>query len=152
MALPQDISPVNSEIMDALVRTEQLEWIPQNFDPERQFVKVLWVGRESGRLAVLIRSLKGSVVPPHKHLGDAHAFILKGRLKVRDAELKAGDYLYESNGMVHHETIALEDTEYLFIMSGAVLFFDNTQFLGYQNWEEFHRTRERHRAGKPQAA
>jgi quercetin dioxygenase-like cupin family protein len=148
VALPQDISPVNSEIMDALVCTDQLEWIPQSFDPERQFVKVLWVGRESGRMAVLMRSLKGSVVPPHKHLGDAHVFMLKGRLKVRNAELTAGDYLYESNGMVHYETEALEDTEYLFIMSGAVLLFDNNTFLGYQSWEEFHRTRERHVAEK----
>ncbi len=146
MALPQDISPINSEIMDALVHTDQLEWIPQSFDPERHFMKVLWVGRESGRMAVLIRSLKGAVVPPHKHLGDAHVFMLKGRLKVRDTELKAGDYLYESNGMVHHETEALEDTEYLFIMSGSVLFFDKNNFLGYQNWEEFHRARERHLA------
>ncbi len=148
MALPQDISPINSQIMDALVHTDQLEWIPQSFDPERHFVKVLWVGRESGRMAVLIRSLKGSVVPPHKHLGDAHVFVLKGRLKVRDSELRAGDYLYESNGMVHHETVALEDTEYLFIMSGAVLFFDQSNFLGYQNWEEFHRARERHLSGR----
>lgn len=148
MALPQNISPVNSEIMDALVHTDQLEWIPQSFDPERQFMKVLWVGRESGRMAVLIRSLKGSVVPPHKHLGDAHVLVLKGRLKVRDTEVKAGDYLYESNGMVHHETEALEDTEYLFIMSGAVLFLGENNFLGYQSWEEFHRAREHHLSGR----
>ncbi len=146
MALSQDISPVNSEVMDALVHGDELDWIPQRFDPERQFVKVLWVGRESGRLAVLIRSLKGSVVPQHKHLGDAHVFVLKGRLKVRDAEVRAGDYLYEANGMVHYETLALEDTEYLFIMSGAVLFFDDNAFLGYQGWEEFPRAQEDHYA------
>ncbi len=52
--------------------------------------------------------------------------------------------------MVHHATKALEDTEYLFIMQGAVLFFDDKQFLGYQGWEEFHRVREQQlAAGEP---
>ena len=44
--------------------------------------------------------------------------------------------------MVHHATKALEDTEYLFIMQGAVLFFDGKQFLGYQGWEDSPRVRE----------
>ena len=144
MALPQDISPVNSEVMDAVVHSDKLEWIPQRFDPERHFMKVLWVGPETGRVAVLIRSLKGAITPRHKHLGDAHVLMLKGRLKVRDAELVAGDYFYETNGMIHHETKALEDTEYLMIMSGAVLFFDENNFLGYQGWEEFHRAQQEH--------
>ena len=144
MALPQNISPVNSEVMDALVHSDKLEWIPQRFDPKRHFMKVLWIGPESGQVAVLLRSLKGSIVPRHKHLGDAHVLMLRGRLKVRDAELVAGDYLYEANGMIHHETEALEDTEYLMIMSGAVLFFDENTFLGFRGWEEFHRDQQEH--------
>ena len=144
MALSQDISPVNSEVMDALVHSGKLEWIPQRFDPDRHFMKVLWVGPETGRVAVLIRSLKGSVTPRHKHLGDAHVFMLKGRLRVRDSELVAGDYLYEANGMIHDETKALEDTEYLMIMGGPILFFDEDNFLGYQGWEEFHRAQQEH--------
>ena len=144
VALSQNISPVNSEVMDALVHSDKLEWIPQRIDPTRHFMKVLWIGPESGRAAVLIRSLKGSIVPRHKHLGDAHVLMLKGRLKVRDAELVAGDYLYEANGMIHPATEALEDTEYLMIMSGAVLFFDENNFLGFQGWEEFHRAHQEH--------
>lgn len=31
-------------------------------------------------------------------------------------------------------------------MSGSVLFFDKSNFPGYQNWEEFERTREHHLA------
>jgi quercetin dioxygenase-like cupin family protein len=142
MALPQDISPVNSEAMESLVRTNQMNWVAQSFDPERSFMKVLWTGPESGRVALLFRCLKGAVVPAHKHIGDAHTFVLKGKLEVRGTTIGPGDYLYEANGMVHHSTKALEDTEYLFIMQGAVLFFDDKQFLGYQGWEEFHRVRE----------
>jgi quercetin dioxygenase-like cupin family protein len=147
VALLQDISPVNPEDMaDVLVRSNQMEWIPNRFDPERQFMKVLWVGPETGRVAVLIRTLKGSATPPHKHLGDAHVLMLKGRLSVRDTELVAGDYLYEANGMIHGETKALEDTEYLMILGGPVLFFDEDNFLGYQGWEEFHRDQQNHSA------
>ena len=48
MALPQDISPLNSELMDTLVTTSDAEWIPQPFDPERAFIRILWAGSESG--------------------------------------------------------------------------------------------------------
>src|ERR1039457_7480916 len=60
MALPQDISPVNSEAMESLVRTNQMDWVAQSFDPERSFMKVLWTGPESGRVALLFRCLKGA--------------------------------------------------------------------------------------------
>lgn len=48
---------------------------------------------------------------------------MSGKLQVRDGVLNAGDYVYEPNGMLHGETTALEDTEYLFICNGPVLFF-----------------------------
>ena len=65
---------------------------------------------------------KRVILPPHKHLSDAHTYVLKGQLKVRDGVLNAGDYDYEPNGVLHGETEALEDTEYLFICDGPVLF------------------------------
>ena len=64
-------------------------------------------------------------MPPHKHLGEAHTFVLKGKLEVRVTTIEPGDYLYEVNGMIHHATKALEGTAYLFFMQGAVLFFDD---------------------------
>ena len=42
MALPQDISPVNSELMDSLCKTDDMDWIPMEADPERGFMKVLF--------------------------------------------------------------------------------------------------------------
>jgi hypothetical protein len=44
------------------------------------------------------------------------------------------------------ETKALEDTEYLMILGGPILFFDEDNFLGYQGWEEFHRDQQKHSA------
>ncbi len=151
MALPQDITPFNSEIMDSLARTSDMDWIPNATDPERAFMKVLWTGSESGSWAVLFRWLKGYAAPPHKHLSASHTFILKGKLQVRDGVLNAGDYVYEPNGMIHGATTALEDTEYLFICNGPVLFFGEDKFEGYISWEELKRAQEEFEASKQSA-
>ena len=137
MPLPQDIRPVNSELMDSLSRSSQMEWIET--DPGMAWMKVLWTGPETGRWAVLLKWKKGYVAPPHKHLSAAHAFILSGKLQVRDGMLETGDYTYEPNGMVHGATTALEDTVYLFICDGPVLYFNDTAFTGYLGWEQLQR-------------
>lgn len=141
MGLPQDIAPVNSELMDSLARTSEMDWIET--EKGKAWIKVLWTGPETGRWAVLLKWTKGYVAPPHKHLSAAHTFILKGRLQVRDGTLETGDYVYEPNGMVHGATTALEDTEYLFICDGPVLFFGEDRFTGYLGWEQLQRMRDR---------
>ncbi len=141
MPLPQDIKPVNSELMDSLARSSQMEWIET--DPGQAWMKVLWTGPETGRWAVLLKWKKGYVAPPHKHLSAAHAFILSGRLQVRDGTLETGDYTYEPNGMVHGATTALEDTTYLFICDGPVLYFNDNAFTGYLGWEQLQRRQRR---------
>ena len=152
MALPQDISPLNSELMDTLVTTSDAEWIPQPFDPERAFIRILWAGSESGSWAVHFRWLKGFTAPQHKHLSASHTYILSGKLQVRDGVLNAGDYVYEPNGMLHGATTALEDTEYLFICNGTILFYDDNGFTSYLGWEELLRLKEQHEAQKSSAA
>jgi len=141
MALPQDISPVNSELMDTLVESSKLDWIET--DPGRAYMKILYTGSESGRWAVLLKWMKGYVAAPHKHLSASQTFILKGKLQVRDGTLNVGDYVYEPNGMLHGETTALEDTEYLFICDGPVLFFNEDGFTSYLGWEELERMKRR---------
>jgi quercetin dioxygenase-like cupin family protein len=144
MALPQDISPINSEVMDTLMKAEDVPWIPQPLDPEKAFMKILWVGGETGSWAVQFKWLKGFVAPEHKHLAASHTFILYGKLQVRDGILKTGDYVYEANGMIHGATTALEDTEYLFICNGPILFYDDNKFTSYLGWEELLRLKEAH--------
>lgn len=152
MALPQDISPFNSELMDTLVSSSKMDWIPSEDDPKRAFMKILWTGSESGTWAVLFRWLKGYVAPPHKHLTASHTFIIKGKLQVRTGILKTGDYVYEANGMVHGATTALEDTDYIFICNGPVLFFSENSFTSYLGWEELRRIEAAHRGKKKRAA
>ena len=122
----QDISPINDQLADIIVRADE-PWIESSAG--QAWMKVLWVGPETGRWAALFRWKKGYIASPHKHLSDAHTYVLKGQLKVRDGVLNAGDYDYEPNGVLHGETEALEDTEYLFICDGPVLFFTMTPLL-----------------------
>ena len=137
MALPQNIAPLNSELMDTLARSSEMDWIET--EPGKAYMKVLWTGAESGRWAALFKWKKGYVAQPHKHLSAAHTFILSGKLQVRDGMLNAGDYVYEPSGMVHDATTALEDTEYLFICDGPVLFYGDDGFTGYFGWEQVQR-------------
>ena len=67
---------------------------------------------------------------------------LKGQLKVRDGILNAGDYDYEPNGVLHGETEALEDTEYLFICDGPIVFYNKDGLTSYLGWEELERMKE----------
>ena len=135
----QDITPLNDQLADIIVRAEE-PWIETQ--PGMASMKVLWTGAETGRWAALFRWSKGYIAAPHKHLSDAHTFILKGRLKVRDGILNAGDYDYEPNGVLHGETEALEDTEYLFICDGPIVFYNKDGLTSYLGGEELERMKE----------
>jgi quercetin dioxygenase-like cupin family protein len=147
MALPQDIRPVFQDIQDTLIRSDA-PWIERS--PQDK-LKVLWIGRETGSWATLHHWKKGYAAPPHKHLAGAHVFILSGKLQVRTGTLNAGDYVYEPSGVLHDETKALEDTTYLFIASGPILFFDENGFTRYTNWEVMERLRAQSEAALPHA-
>ncbi len=103
MALAQDISPLNPELMDTLVSAEA-GWLPTG---ENAWIKVLWTGSESGQWAALFRWNKGYVAEAHKHLSAAHTYVLKGKLEVRDGYVSAGDYLYEHGARRHRVSLHL---------------------------------------------
>ena len=148
MPLPQDIRPVFQDIQDTLVRADS-PWIERS---PKDKLKVLWIGRETGTWASLHHWKKGFAAPPHKHLAGAHVYILSGKLQVRTGTLNVGDYVYEPSGVLHDETKALEDTTYLFICNGPVLFFDENGFTRYTNWEVMEKLRASAEAPHAQAA
>jgi len=53
--------------------------------------------------------------------------------------------------VLHGATVALEDTEYLFICDGPVLFFDDNGLTHYLGWEELARMREAAKAARSSA-
>ena len=141
MALPQEIRPFHQNLQDALFKAADAKWVET--DPGMAWMRILWTGSESGTWAAVFKWKKGFIASPHKHLSASHTFILSGRLKVRDGLLDTGDYVYEPNGVLHGATEALEDTEYLFICNGPLLFFNDDQFTGYLGWEELEKIRAR---------
>jgi anti-sigma factor ChrR (cupin superfamily) len=150
MPLPQDISSFNAGLADTLYKASSMDWLETT--PGQAWMKILWTGSETGTWAVILKWAKGYVAPAHKHLASSHTFIIKGRLQVRDGILETGDYVYEPNGVLHGATTALEDTEYLFICQGAVLFFNEDSFTGYLSWEELERMRAEQASAKAKAA
>jgi hypothetical protein len=134
----QDIEPINGNLQDTLVEASKAPWIEHG---PMSATKVLFTGAETGSWAVLYRWKKGFVAPPHKHLSASHTFILNGKLKVRGAILSTGDYVYEPNAVLHGATEALEDTEYLFICNGPIVFFDEAGLTNYISWEEIEKMR-----------
>lgn len=139
MPLPQEIRPFHQDLQDALFTARDAVWVET--EPGRAWMRILWAGAESGAWAAVFRWAKGYVAEPHKHLSASHTYILHGRLKVRDGVLEAGDYVYEPNGVLHGATEALEDTEYLFICNGPLLFFSEDRFTSYLGWEELEKIR-----------
>ena len=97
MALPQDINPLNSALMDTVSSTSKMDWI--EYEPGGA-LKVLWTGPETGRWICLFKWDKGFVARAHKHLSGAFAFVIKGKLQVRDGIFDEGDFVYEPNGML----------------------------------------------------
>ena len=90
----------------------------------------------------MFRWVKGYVAPKHKHLAAAHTYILKGKLQVRGGTLEAGDYDYEPNGVLHDATTALEETEYLFIADGPIVFYNDDGLTSFLGWEELQRMKD----------
>ena len=145
----QNITPINDQLADIIVRADE-PWI--EYDPGMAWIKPLWVGPETGRWVALLRWTKGFVAPGHKHLSDAHTYMLKGKLKIRDGVISEGDYDYEPNGVIHTEVTALEDSEYLFVCEGPVLFYDKDGLTTYLGWEEITRMTEAAKAERKKTA
>jgi hypothetical protein len=135
MNIQKLIGSVDPTIADTHVPASDSGWVQTDKDG-LAFMKVLWTDAATGEWAVLYQWKKGFVAPRHKHLGAIHAYIVSGRLKLRDVELGPGDYIHEANGMVHDETVALEDTLQLNIADGPLLFFSDTEVTGVAGWEQ----------------
>jgi anti-sigma factor ChrR (cupin superfamily) len=135
----QNITPINNQLADIVVRSDE-PWIEMK--PGMAWVNVLWTSPETGRWAVLFRWKKGYVASRHKHLAAAHVYMLKDRIQARDLILEAGDFDYEPNGIIHDATTALEDSEYLFICDGPLVYFDDNGLTSYLSWEELQRMKE----------
>src|SRR5438876_985333 len=83
---------------DLLVRGKDLPWHP--LGPGTWF-KLLRASEETGVWTSLIKMEAGSRFAPHKHLGAAEFFVIRGEFDYRAGTAKAGDYGYEPLGAIH---------------------------------------------------
>ena len=105
-------------------------------------VKVLWVGRETGTWASLHHWKKGYVAPRHKHLAGAHAYVLVGQIAGARRRFERP----ATTSMNHRASCTTKPPRSktrpicLFAMA-QVLFFDESGFTRYTNWEVMEKLR-----------
>ena len=104
----------------SLVNPDDIEWFET---PGGNSVKVLRVSEETGSYTALFKAEKGTVNPPHVHLGPADFYVLSGVMEYRGGVSRAGDWIYEPNGAEHEATSHPEETIYLANVHGAIAFY-----------------------------
>lgn len=123
----------NNNPDDTLVRAKDLPWVKL---AEGIDFKALRISAETGMYVLLLRGKAGSVIAPHRHLGAGEYYMLKGHMKYRAGEAKAGDYGYEPLGAYHERTSFLEDTEMVFTGYGPVAFLgEKGEIVQILDWE-----------------
>ncbi len=91
-------------------------------------LKLLMADIEGARFVVRIRFAPGTLLMPHKHTGEVHAFTFSGEWSYlehpNNPPNRAGSYLFEPPGSTHTLKVAdsaTEETDVLFIVYGAML-------------------------------
>ncbi len=98
-----------------------LPWkpIPLAAIPKGLEQKALYDDAAGKSSAAIIRYPKGYREPRHYHITCTHTiYILKGRLKTPEGELRPGTFLFSAKNDRHGPITALEETEILFHTNG----------------------------------
>ena len=80
------------------VRASEGEWVQHHEGIEK---KSLFINREEGYEAFLLRFAPGAVLPPHPHRMTEECIVLEGEVEIGGARLSAGDYHVISAGVPH---------------------------------------------------
>ncbi|WP_299621755.1 cupin domain-containing protein [Pelagibius sp.] len=80
------------------VRASEGEWKPVAEGIEK---KSLFIDREEGFEAFLLRFAAGAVLPPHPHRMTEECIVLEGEVEIGGVRLTAGDYHVISAGVPH---------------------------------------------------
>lgn len=138
---------MNPEINDVHVSQHNMPW---KLMREGYYFKLLRTCAVTGTWVVLFKVEAGASVTPHKHIGAAEYYVLKGKIEIRGGIEKSGvtavtgDYGYEPNGIIHEKTYFPEVTEYLFKNHGPLQYLDDEgnsalvlDWMGIQaKWDE----------------
>lgn len=113
-----DPLPLSREAAQPVSRGDT-PWIP--IGPGQAFRPIRFLPGARGYVAQL-RLEPGSVIPPHRHTGEVHAFNLEGERRLHTGEVVGpGDYVYEPAGNVDTwEAIGTTPTVVLIVVEGDV--------------------------------
>jgi 2,4'-dihydroxyacetophenone dioxygenase len=106
---------------DILLSSDKLDWMP--LGPGTSY-KLFRVSPETGQWSALLKMEPGARFAPHKHLGAADFYVLKGALEYRAGIARAGDYGYEPLGVEHGATTCSEETIITFNAYGPIIFYN----------------------------
>lgn len=105
-----------------VIKTDAMEW--RTLAPGVG-IKVLRLDRESGSWTVMIRSEKGSVLPPHRHDGLAEIYIIQGAGNHPETgDFNTGDYVIESDGAIHSALHFQEEVVQIMVSHGPSAFLN----------------------------
>lgn len=77
--------------------------------------RCLFRNNETGGRSSVVRLTRGSRFPRHAHEGTEEVVVLAGTVRIGEAELSAGDYLFTSAGE-EHDVVAISDAS-IFVSS-----------------------------------
>ncbi len=139
------------DVPEILINTKELPWIPMG-GPGLWF-RLLRASTETGQWTILIKMANGASFAPHKHLGAAEFYVLKGTIHYRAGIAREGYYGYEPLGVIHKETAAEDETILWYNGYGPVAFTGpDGSIVGVLDWEWVRKAAEDHaRSAKPAA-
>jgi anti-sigma factor ChrR (cupin superfamily) len=122
---------------ELIVNVEELAWLTVG---DGAWAKLLRACPETGAWTVMLKQAAGTVAPPHKHLGPADFYVLKGRIEYRGGVAEAGYFAREPMGAEHLETAFPEETVYLFTSFGPLAMYGRDgKIAGVTDAEVWHR-------------
>lgn len=111
---------MNFQAEELIVDVDGLDWVPIG---EGAWGKLLRTCPETGTWTVMLKQAAGTSAPPHRHLGPADFYVLKGRIEYRGGVAEAGYFAREPMGAEHAETTFPEETVYLFTSYGPLAMY-----------------------------
>lgn len=80
--------------------------------------KILAVDRPRGLVTMLLRGEPGATYPSHRHTTPEECYVIRGRIRIGDLELQAGDFHHADSDSDHDTILVLESAEVLLV--GAI--------------------------------
>jgi 2,4'-dihydroxyacetophenone dioxygenase len=114
---------------------KDIPWAPMGPDPKGGVdIRIFRVDSKSNRMAFMNRFHPGFVAMKHRHVGEVHAYTLKGRWHYFEYDWVAGpgDYIYERPGTIHTLEAFPDNqgfTDVFFVIEGGLDVYDDNNNL-----------------------